>query len=116
MTELDKLEDQAFDADPLHSAAAAGLHYTMDDVPGIRRETDGDGVTYIDPHGKRVSDPRTIERIEQLAHPAGVDRRLDLPDAARPSAGDRPRRDAGASSTATTRAGARCATRRSTSG
>lgn len=50
-------------------AAEAGLVYATDVEPGIRRVRKGKGFTYLDPHGKRVTDPATLERIRNLAIP-----------------------------------------------
>jgi len=56
-------------ADPIESAAEAGLHYVSDDQPGIRRKRAGNGFTYIDPHGKRIHDQATLLRIKHLVIP-----------------------------------------------
>lgn len=54
---------------PEESAKAAGLRYTSDETPGIRREPDGDGFRYIDARGKPVTNEQTLERIRMLAIP-----------------------------------------------
>src|SRR5207247_5024191 len=54
------------DADP---AAEAGLVYTSDEEPGIRRVRKGKGFEYIESEGKRVRDPATLDRIRSLVIP-----------------------------------------------
>lgn len=49
-------------------AAAAGLCYVHDDIPGIRRIKSGSGFRYLDPSGKSVS-AATKARIEALVIP-----------------------------------------------
>lgn len=55
--------------DPVLSAQVAGLRYTHDDGPGIRRVRCGKGFRYLDPAGKRVRDEETLQRIRTLAIP-----------------------------------------------
>jgi DNA topoisomerase-1 len=55
--------------DPLESAAAAGLHYVSDEMPGIRRKRAGKGFSYFDPEGKRIHDAVTLLRIKHLVIP-----------------------------------------------
>ncbi len=55
--------------DPVESATAAGLHYVTDQTPGIRRQRCGKGFTYLDPEGKRITDPKERQRIEALGIP-----------------------------------------------
>jgi DNA topoisomerase I len=55
--------------DPVASARAAGLRYTIDDLPGIRRRRSGKGFTYVDPAGKTIRDARERRRIAALAIP-----------------------------------------------
>ena len=47
-------------ADPVESAAEAGLHYVSDDQPGIQRKRAGSGFSYVDAHGKRIGDQATL--------------------------------------------------------
>lgn len=47
----------------------AGLHYTSDAMPGLRRRRRGRGFTYLDARGRAVRDAATIARIRQLAIP-----------------------------------------------
>jgi len=51
------------------SAAEAGLHYSSDDAPGIRRLGSGSTFRYVDVGGKAVRDPLVIDRIRKLAIP-----------------------------------------------
>ena len=95
-------------------AEEAGLRYVTDDVPGIRRRRAGKGFTLLRPRGKRITDARA-HRLDQGASPSR--RPGPTSGSARSGAGtSRPpaATRAAASSTATTRAGARCATRPST--
>jgi DNA topoisomerase-1 len=57
--------------DPLVAAEAAELHYVNDRlIPGIMRRPGGDGgFVYIDPSGRLVEDPATLQRIRLLAIP-----------------------------------------------
>lgn len=56
--------------DPIESAAAVGLRYVTDDIPGIRRQKVGKkGFIYLTPEGDRLDDPEEIQRIESLAIP-----------------------------------------------
>ena len=50
-------------------AIEAGLLYVCDQDPGIRRLRSGRGFRYVDPAGKAVRDPATLERIRALAIP-----------------------------------------------
>ena len=51
------------------TAQEAGLVYTSDDEPGIRRVRRGKGFAYLDPDGRPVRDAATIDRIRALAIP-----------------------------------------------
>ena len=51
------------------AARAAGLRYTSDARPGIRRERHGDAFRYVDVHGQTIDDPDTLARIKSLAIP-----------------------------------------------
>ena len=55
------------------AARAAGLRYTTDTRPGIRREPDGDGFRYVAPDGSRITDDATLARIRSLAIPPAYD-------------------------------------------
>jgi DNA topoisomerase-1 len=55
--------------DPAHAARQAGLRYTSDTQPGIRRVRRGRGFSYVDPDGKPVRDSETLARIRALAIP-----------------------------------------------
>ncbi len=57
------------DAPPLAAAKSAGLRYVNDTDPGIRRVSAGKEVRYLDPAGRRITDPVTRGRIQRLAVP-----------------------------------------------
>jgi DNA topoisomerase-1 len=50
-------------------AKAAGLRYTSDAQPGIRRIRRGRAFAYLDPHGRAIRDAATLGRIRALAIP-----------------------------------------------
>ena len=54
---------------PVEAAKAAGLHYTSDTRPGIRRKRAGKGFSYRDSDGQPVRDATTLRRIRRLAIP-----------------------------------------------
>jgi len=51
------------------SAAAAGLVYVSDAMPGIRRIRRGEGFAYLSPDGRKLTDAAELERIARLAIP-----------------------------------------------
>lgn len=55
--------------DPQEAAREAGLRYSTDARPGIRRRRAGSGFSYTDAAGKRVTDRETLGRIRALAIP-----------------------------------------------
>ena len=55
--------------DPLVSARAAGLVYTTDTSPGIRRIKRGKSFAYVDPQKRPVRDRQTLARIRSLVIP-----------------------------------------------
>lgn len=55
--------------DPRAAARAARLRYVADEQPGIVRRRQGQGFTYLDPEGNRITDPEARERFEELAIP-----------------------------------------------
>jgi DNA topoisomerase I len=55
--------------DPLASAKAAGLVYTSDDKPGIRRVGKGKRARYLDARGKPVRNRDELARIRSLVIP-----------------------------------------------
>jgi DNA topoisomerase-1 len=55
--------------DPQEQAEAAHLRYVNDGDPGISRQRSGRGFTYKDANGKRVTDRKTLERIQKLVIP-----------------------------------------------
>ena len=56
-------------ADPRAAAKAAGLRYSTDTRPGIRRVRKGRAFTYFRPDGQRLKDGDEIARIKHLAVP-----------------------------------------------
>ncbi|HZR83874.1 MAG TPA: DNA topoisomerase IB [Candidatus Binatia bacterium] len=56
-------------ADPVESAAAAGLRYVSDATPGIRRKRAGHGFVYVGPDGRRIGDAAVLRRIRSLVIP-----------------------------------------------
>ncbi len=63
------LQETPGSIDPAESARTAGLRYVLDSRPGIGRESEGDAVYYIDPHGERLNDQKVLDRIKSLAIP-----------------------------------------------
>jgi DNA topoisomerase-1 len=55
--------------DPLVAAEQAGLEYTSDTVPGIKRVKHHDSFRYVHPDGKAVTDEPTLKRIRSLVIP-----------------------------------------------
>lgn len=55
--------------DPALSAEWAGLRYTSDEKPGITRKKAGTGFFYLDHKGEKVTDEKTLERINKLVIP-----------------------------------------------
>ena len=53
----------------VEAAHEAGLVYSTDDEPGIRRRRRGKGFVYAGPDGKLIRDPAVLERIRTLAIP-----------------------------------------------
>ena len=51
------------------AAKAAGLRYTTDAVPGIRRVKHGKSFSFVAPDGHRIADRTEIARIKSLAVP-----------------------------------------------
>ena len=61
-------------ADPVESARAAGLRYTTDTKPGLRRKRSGGSFMFVDAEGRTVRDAATRSRIRSLViPPAWVD-------------------------------------------
>jgi DNA topoisomerase-1 len=60
--------------DPAAEAAQeAGLVYTTDLEPGLRRVRKGKGFIYLEPDGKQVRDRATLDRIQSLTIPPAWD-------------------------------------------
>jgi DNA topoisomerase-1 len=55
--------------DPIGAAQEAGLRYSSDDRPGLRRKRAGRGFGYVDSEGRAVTDARELRRIHRLAIP-----------------------------------------------
>jgi DNA topoisomerase-1 len=55
--------------DPAEAAGEAGLVYTTDDEPGVRRVRRGKRFDYFGPDGRRIRDAATLDRIRSLAIP-----------------------------------------------
>ncbi len=55
--------------DVVATAREAGLRYVNDHIAGIRRKRAGRSFSYLDKAGKKVTDPKTLERIRKLAIP-----------------------------------------------
>jgi len=53
----------------LQPAAAAGLRYVTDDMPGIRRQKRGTGFCYIDPDGRVIRERPLLRRFRGLVIP-----------------------------------------------
>jgi len=56
-------------SDGVATAQIAGLRYTSDEQPGIRRRGKGRGFTYVDRDGVALRDPGELQRIRRLAIP-----------------------------------------------
>ena len=67
-------------ADPALSAKAAGLRYTTDAKPGIRRVRSGSGFSYVDPGGTRVHNRAELTRIRSLVIPPAWENVWICPD------------------------------------
>ena len=101
--------------DPRAAARAAGLRYSTDTRPGIRRVRKGRSFTYVRPDGRRLTDAADLARIRQLAvPPAWTDVWISPDPRGHLQATGRDAR--GGSSIATIRDGGSFATRRSTAG
>ena len=55
--------------DPRESAIAAGLHYTTDSRPGIRRLRQGGSFRYVTPEGRTIRNADELRRIRALVIP-----------------------------------------------
>jgi DNA topoisomerase I len=56
-------------AEPTGPAREAGLVYTSDDEPGIRRVRKGRGFEYVGPDGKKIADGAILDRVRSLVIP-----------------------------------------------
>jgi DNA topoisomerase-1 len=57
------------DTEFIASARAARLRYVTDASPGIRRRSAGKRFFYLNQQGRRISDPKTVDRIRQIVIP-----------------------------------------------
>jgi DNA topoisomerase-1 len=55
--------------DARESAIAAGLHYTTDSRPGIKRVRHGSSFRYVSPNGRTIRDAHELGRIRSLVIP-----------------------------------------------
>jgi DNA topoisomerase I len=55
--------------DGLATAQLAGLRYTTDEQPGIRRRRKGRGFSYVDRDGEPIHDKNELRRVQRLAIP-----------------------------------------------
>jgi DNA topoisomerase-1 len=69
MTASQRIAASVAAAPPIESAKAAGLRYTTDTKPGIRRTGRGRAFTYVDPAGKRLRATVELARIRALVIP-----------------------------------------------
>ena len=102
--------------DPGEAADAAQLRYVSDARPGLQRIRHGRSFRYAGADGEAVRDLPTLRRIRSLAIPPAWTRGVDLPRRRTATSRRWGATRAAASSTAITRAGARCATRPSSTG
>ena len=65
----------------VESAKAAGLRYTTDTRPGIRRVRHGSTFRYVSPEGRRVTSPDELARIKSLVIPPAWEDVWICPDA-----------------------------------
>jgi DNA topoisomerase-1 len=56
-------------SDAVAAARVAGLRYASGDRAGIRRRRHGSGFVYLDGHGRRIRDKKTLDRIRGLVIP-----------------------------------------------
>ncbi len=56
-------------ADPTKSAAGAGLRYTSDNKAGYTRKKVGKGFQFLDEKGEKITDEKTLERLQSLVIP-----------------------------------------------
>lgn len=60
--------------DPKNAAAAAGLRYASDKLPGINRRKRGTNFVYYEKEGKLLTDPAELKRIRSLVIPPAWER------------------------------------------
>lgn len=64
-----KQESGLSNATSVDDAVTSGLHYAIDNKPGIQRRSKGNGFTYIGVDGKVVKEVATLKRIRSLVIP-----------------------------------------------
>jgi DNA topoisomerase-1 len=69
MAATDRAVVLASSLDPVESARAAGLRYTTDTKPGIRRRRQGRGFTFVGADGRAIRDEAVLRRIRGLVIP-----------------------------------------------
>lgn len=69
MAEKPTVQDIPLLTDPVEAAQAARLRYVSDQMPGIRREGQGENFIYTGPRGERITDAQALERFNALAIP-----------------------------------------------
>ena len=100
-------------ADSAEAAEEAGLQYVNDERPGYSRKAKGKDFEYLG-HGKKNNPRRAAAAPDKtFGHPAGVDGGLDLSAHRMVTFRQRVATRVAASSTAITSAGAKCATKTS---
>ena len=102
-------------ADSAEAAEEAGLQYVNDDRPGYSRRAKGKDFEYLDTEGKTIRDEQRLLRIKRLAIPPAWTDVWICPSPNGHIQATGGMRAAG-SSTAITSAGAKCATKTSSTG
>lgn len=67
--------------DPVEAARDAGLRYSSDEAPGIRRKRAGKSFSYLGPDGEKITDAADLKRIRALAVPPAYTDVWICPDA-----------------------------------
>jgi len=69
-----KFKSPAHQANPHIAARTAGLHYVVDNRPGITRLRRADGFDYFRPNGRPLRDRNALVRLKRLAIPPAWER------------------------------------------
>jgi DNA topoisomerase IB len=112
--EKKKIDQIEIAPDPVEVAEEAGLRYVSDDRPGYTRKRKGGDFDYLDSEGKPIRDENRLLRIKRIGVPPAYTNVWICPAANGHIQATG--RDAGGNSTATTSAGAKSATKISTTG